>query len=156
MWKTIPTYPNYEISDLGEVRRIGSIKLLKQETLKGNHPYQFIGLSAAGKQKKFSVHRLVLQAFVGPCPDGCECMHLDDNPKNNKLKNLKWGTVKENRSTIKRKGEHGSNSKLTTEQVLIIRELVSYGNKQTLLAKDFNVTQAAISNMVTRRTWSHI
>jgi hypothetical protein len=156
MWKTIPTYPNYEISDLGEIRHVGKANLLKFTTKQGKLPYQRASLCTDGKIQKFAVHRLVLQTFVGPCPDGHECMHLDDNPRNNKLENLKWGTRKENHSTIRRKGERNGRSKLTNEQVLIIRELVSYGNKQTLLAKDFNVTRTTIGHIVARRIWPHI
>lgn len=42
------------------------------------------------------VHRLVLEAFVGPCPPGMQCRHLDGNSLNNRLSNLCWGTPKEN------------------------------------------------------------
>jgi hypothetical protein len=43
------------------------------------------------------VHRLVLEAFVGPCPIGMQCRHFPDpNPANCNLKNLQWGTPMEN------------------------------------------------------------
>jgi hypothetical protein len=38
------------------------------------------------------VHRVVLETFVGSCPDGMECCHLDDVKTNNKLVNLRWDT----------------------------------------------------------------
>jgi hypothetical protein len=43
------------------------------------------------------VHHLVLEAFVGPRPDGLECRHLDDVKSNNHVSNLCWGTGSENR-----------------------------------------------------------
>ncbi len=44
-----------------------------------------------------SVHRLVLEAFVGPCPEGMQCCHFPDrNPANNRLSNLRWDTAKAN------------------------------------------------------------
>lgn len=48
-----------------------------------------------GKTKK--VARLVCEAFNGPPPDGKNvCMHIDENSRNNRPENLRWGTQKEN------------------------------------------------------------
>lgn len=47
-------------------------------------------------QKNHYVHRLVLEAFVGPAPSEHECDHIDRNPSNNKLENLRWVTHYEN------------------------------------------------------------
>ncbi len=55
-----------------------------------------IGLMKTGKRYFKLVHRLVLQAFVGPCPKNMQCRHLDNNPKNNNIENLKWDTAKNN------------------------------------------------------------
>ena len=153
MWKTIPTYPNYEVSDLGEVRRIGKARLLKLTTKQGKHPYQRANLCINGKSKTCAVHRLVLQAFVGPCPDGYECLHLDDNPRNNKLENLKWGTTKENHSTINRKGEHNGRAKLTVKDVVFIR---SYTGPLKELVECFNVSYQYLANIRSRITWKHV
>lgn len=49
------------------------------------------------KSKSFYVHRLVLEAFVGECPEGFECDHIDRNRSNNCLQNLRWITIFENR-----------------------------------------------------------
>jgi len=47
--------------------------------------------------KNVSVHTLVLEAFVGPCPPGEEALHADDNPANNRWpENLSWGTRSKN------------------------------------------------------------
>lgn len=40
--------------------------------------------------KKYKVHRLVLEAFVGPCPEGMECDHIDRDKLNNHVSNLRW------------------------------------------------------------------
>lgn len=42
------------------------------------------------------VHRLVLETFVGPCPDGMECDHVNRNRSDNRLKNLRWIPHNEN------------------------------------------------------------
>lgn len=49
-----------------------------------------------GNKKAMFLHRMVLFAWVGPPPDRQICRHLDGNPQNNNLSNLKWGTHKEN------------------------------------------------------------
>jgi hypothetical protein len=72
--------------------------------------------------RKRLVHRLVLQSFVGPCPEGMECRHLDGNPANNVPSNLAWGTKKENREDASRHGAlatgtRNGRGKLTTEDV---------------------------------------
>lgn len=51
---------------------------------------------------RMQVHRAVLLTFRGPCPEGEECLHLDDIPFNNYLSNLKYGTHLENMQMAKR------------------------------------------------------
>lgn len=58
--------------------------------------YQRVCLRKEGKAYDFLVHRLVLETFIGPCPDGMECLHMDGNKQNNSLDNLRWGTREEN------------------------------------------------------------
>lgn len=41
-------------------------------------------------------HVMVLETYVGACPQGMQGRHLDGNPRNNNLANLRWGTAKEN------------------------------------------------------------
>lgn len=89
----------YEVSDYGRVRRVlpgqGATVGIRKPT---THPngYQIVALSYRNKQTARKVHRLVLEAFVGPCPDGMEACHNDDNPFNNHLRNLRWDTHQSN------------------------------------------------------------
>lgn len=46
--------------------------------------------------KSYLVHRLVLETFVGECPEGCVCDHISRNRDDNRLENLRWVTIKEN------------------------------------------------------------
>lgn len=48
------------------------------------------------KQKNYYIHRLVLETFVGPAPPECECDHIDRDPSNNRIENLRWVTHFEN------------------------------------------------------------
>lgn len=58
--------------------------------------YLYAGLWLNGHLKQHRVHRLVLTAFVGPCPDGMECLHGEGGALDNRLTNLRWGTKSEN------------------------------------------------------------
>jgi hypothetical protein len=95
IWKDIPGYEGqYQVSTLGNVRsfrRSVAPKLLKPGRMSGGH------LSVAlGRGNSRCVHELVLLAFVGPAPIKHECRHLNGNPADNRLENLKWGTRSEN------------------------------------------------------------
>jgi hypothetical protein len=99
----------YEVSDLGRVRSLphprrvrggGTAmhcgRLLKPypQTKEG---HLIVVLSSCNVQERHYVHRLALEAFVGPCPPGLECRHFPDrDPANNRLDNLSWGTKTEN------------------------------------------------------------
>lgn len=48
------------------------------------------------KGRTYKVARLICEAFHGPAPEGMNCLHDDENARNNKSDNLKWGTQKEN------------------------------------------------------------
>jgi len=73
-------------------RRFGEWRLLKPTPQYRGHLMVCIG-----RRNRRLVHRLVLEAFVGPCPPGMECRHFPDrDPSNNQLVNLQWGTPAEN------------------------------------------------------------
>lgn len=91
-WKAVPGYENYQVSNSGLVRgRSG--KILSPSDSRG---YQVLRLSKNAVKQGFSVHSLVLLAFVGPRPQGSVIMHLDHDKKNNHLNNLRYGTQREN------------------------------------------------------------
>jgi hypothetical protein len=104
------------------------------------------------------VHRLVLEAFVGPCPDGMETRHLDGNPSNNCLSNLQWGTVGENTED---RGDHGNfthgerngQAVLTEADVAQIRSS-PLSDKE--LAALYGVRYTTIYKIRTRQRWRHV
>lgn len=79
----------YEVSDLGNVRRLGG-RLLRPG-VSGNG-YVIFGCHVAGKRTNVLVHRAVLEAFTGPCLDDMEVNHRDGNKHNNALVNLEYVT----------------------------------------------------------------
>lgn len=111
-WKPVVGYEGlYEVSNLGRVKRIAvgpgarAGRILKARRLNGGH--LTLGLYRDGKREKFLVHRLVLLAFVGPCPDGMQGCHAPDpDPSNNRLSNLRWDTQSENEFDKVKHGAH--------------------------------------------------
>ena len=95
-WKMIEGYPDYEISDNGQVKslKFGKTKILKQSI--NSSGYQQIYLYRSGERKNYGVHRLVIKAFSGPCSEGKECNHIDGIKSNNCVENLEWITSVEN------------------------------------------------------------
>jgi len=92
-WKEITDYPNYEISNLGNVRNKTTNNLLKKEITRD---YYHIQLWKKGKRKHFRIHRLIAEAFI-PNPNSLlEIDHIDRNRKNNSLDNLRWVSSSQN------------------------------------------------------------
>lgn len=172
VWKDIPiTNGSHEVSSLGRVRSKngfckggrGCIRQVKGKTLKPwklkKTGYLQVDL---GKGCRKLVHRLVLEAFVGPCPEGMECCHNDGDRTNNKLTNLRWDTPRNNQLDRKHQGtwiegERHHNAKLTEEQVKEIRKLYNAGkHTQMKLASMFSIHQTVISDVVNYVYWKHI
>lgn len=174
VWKAIPGYEgSHEVSNRGRVRSLSRFveykdgrkprffkgKLLAIQSLADTGYHQVV-LTSKGKAETFPVHTLVLLAFRGPKPrSDMECRHLDGNPGNNRLSNLKWGTKKENQQDRIRhgtddNGEKSANARLTTSQVLAIRAEYKTGRiSQSKLARKYGVRQGTISNILRRITW---
>lgn len=54
------------------------------------------------------------------------------------------------------KGELHPNSKLTTEEVLKIRELASLGFSLKIIARNFNISLWNVKQIVDKKIWNHI
>lgn len=109
-WRPVAGYEGYyEVSSDGQVRsamrRKGSKGgVLKAGTTKAG--YKLVSLWRDGKGLSCNVHRLVAAAFLGPCPPGMEVRHLDGDPTNNDVANLRYGTGSENCQDITRHGRN--------------------------------------------------
>lgn len=89
-WLDIPGWEGlYKVSDHGRVRGVSGC-ILKPEVLPRGHLK--VKLYRPDQSKHWLVHRLVLTTFVGPCPEGLESCHWDDDKTNNHLWNLRWDT----------------------------------------------------------------
>lgn len=127
---------------------------------KAPNGYRNIGISGPGfkGQKTMLVHRLVLETFIGMCPDGMECNHKNGNKEDNRLENLEWVTKSSNQEHLcqalgKRRGETHGMSKLTEEKVKAIR---ADPRSHRLVALDFGVSKSLVSQVRSRGIWAHV
>jgi hypothetical protein len=118
----------YEVSDLG---RIKSIRVWHGITEYVFRPLDRIAISVDGISKVLLVGRCVLTAFVGTCPAGMICQHLNGDVRDNRRVNLRWST----RAEIIAGRSRQSHSRLTETAVREIRRLIARGILQYELWK---------------------
>lgn len=158
MMKVLEKYPDYQVTDDGQVWSEKSHRWLRP----GKHRfgYAIVNLYRDNRPHLELVHRLVLEAFVGPCPPGLECRHLNGNPTDNRLENLAWGTHTENMADRTRhgtdnRGTRSRTAKLTQENVYAIRTLHRWaGYTKRELAQMFGVSFHTVTDVILRRRWA--
>lgn len=90
--------------------------------------YLDLGLACEdGKRRRFRVHRLVAETFIGNPNNYPIVLHLDNNKQNNHYTNLKWGTVSENTQQA-----YDDNCCTVNKEVFL------YDRKRKYLIKKFN------------------
>lgn len=91
IWKDVINYEGlYQVSNLGNARRIRKIGLRNLKPRLGTTGYYIVSLSKKGIVKMQKVHRLVALAFIEKIPEYNVVNHLDGNKKNNNVNNLEW------------------------------------------------------------------
>lgn len=109
-WREVPGFPGYEISDLGRVRSWrpwrGQPVPRLMKALPDSAGYLRVAPFRDGTNVFRSIHRLVMEAFVGPPPDGMETRHLNGDKTDNRLINLAYGTRSENTYDQVQHGTH--------------------------------------------------
>lgn len=118
IWRPVVGYEgSHEVSNIGRVRSVTRVVIRsngRPHTVPGRvlatHPmekgHRRITLNKLGRLRTFTVHSLVLEAFVGPRPEGAVCRHLNGDPADNRVENLRWGTGSENQYDAVRHGSH--------------------------------------------------
>lgn len=102
-WRAVVGFEGlYEVSDNGRVRSLSRIVMRRNGRPRpvrarilspwNSHGYAMVSLRDKDIRRNPCVHTLVLEAFVGPCPEGNECCHGKGGPLNNRLANLRWDT----------------------------------------------------------------
>ena len=164
-WRQIPGWP-YAISNRGRVRRtrashVTPAGFIKSPTLRPDG-YLVVRLHDRGRVRGFLIHILLCEAFKGPRPSpDHEVAHWNGRRADNRLRNLRWATSKENAEDSRRhgtmvRGECATGAKLTAKQVTEIRTRVAGGAIKRRLAMEYGVCPSQIGHIVKGRRWRHV
>lgn len=107
LWRPVPDWP-YEASDLGRIRRIpwldadgclhlGGIVAQCPDKRPGKG-YLYVTMRDGQRRRKAAVAVLVLEAWRGLRPAGCEACHNKGIRTDNRLSELRWDTKAANRA----------------------------------------------------------
>ena len=176
-WRVIPSFPDYEASDAGEVRRVRPgknqrrVHILRPHVEKNGFPK--VTFWVEGKSRSRWLNRVVCEAFHGPEPQpGMRAAHLNAVPDDCRESNLAWKTTHEV-SAAKRDrgteniGERNGKAKLTAVQVREIRRRYSAlprssGGKRvrkgslTGLAAEYGLTTFGVIQIMSGKNWRHL
>lgn len=171
-WRIIPSWPEYEASSDGKIRRKATGHILKSCRRKKGQ-YEEVSLWRNNRGLTCKVHRLVCEAFHGPPPDKTmDAAHHNGVRYDNEYCNLAWKTRKENEADKKRHGldnagERNGQARLTDIDVAEIRHLypllprssggvrVRKGAKRQLAAR-YGISVGALYNVATGKAWRHL
>lgn len=170
MWAAIPGYDGYQVSDQGNIRSIlkkgnhkskkgSDWRLLKPQIRKDNR--RTISIATKGVYRHHFIYKLIMLAFLGPCPDGMEIAHLNGNCSDDRFVNLKYCTHKENESHkhmhgTSPQGERNPNSKLLGWQIEEILFLSEKSISHAKIAALFDISYKDVSAIILGIKWSHI
>ena len=116
-------------------------------------------------RKDWRSHRVAIMIHLNrEIITGMYVLHACDNRKCCNPHHLREGTNDDNMRDMRerkrcpgKRGESSPTSKLTTAEVLTIRERYSRGDiSQHQLARDYNCNVVNIHNIVHRKSWTHI
>ncbi len=158
-YRDVVGFPGYRVGSDGSVwscRNRWGVTPWRQMRPRRNGKTNHLSVTVqCGKsvQVKRYVHVLVLEAFLGACPNGMEACHAPDpNPENNHTSNLRWDTHKENIMDRARAGGGAMVwNKLSELQIADVLRRLKNGEKGNRIAADFAVTPAAISYLKQKR-----
>lgn len=114
MWKTIPDYPQYMVSDSGDVFSKNSNKILKNAVNKFGYASVVLYKGSRARQK-YMVHRLVASAFVANPDNLPQVNHINENRLDNRAENLEWCSASYNIN-------FGSRNQKVSEKLRIFKE----------------------------------
>lgn len=166
-WRTIPSHPEYEASDAGEIRRKGGQPLSLWQAPSG---YMKATLWLDGRCQSRWAHRLVCEAFHGPAPaPKLDAAHWNGEHADNRPNNLRWATRKENEADKDRhgrrvRGELHYSAKLSAADVREIRVRAADLPKSTggkkfkkgalpALAAEYGVTASCLRQILSGQRW---
>lgn len=165
IWKDIKRYEGlYQVSNIGKIKRIGKNERIKKTFIDKNG-YERVELSKLGVNKKYSVHRLVAEAFINNCFNKKEINHKNGIKTDNRVENLEWVTRSENelhayrtklaQNSIKQREAVSlwckKNKTKPIVQLTLDNKFVKIWNSAIEVQKQLNINRKNISQCITGR-----
>lgn len=179
-YRDVPGFPGYLVGSDGSVWSAWKIRGLKGERGPGSEAYisdewkemkpsaektggyLIVGLRRDGKGYSRKVHHIVLEAFVGPRPEGKIGAHNNGVRTDNRATNLRWATHKENSDDRERhgntlRGEMSPNAKLTNDEVKALRWLRrEWGVDSRTLSRMFGIAWPTVKCILAGVSWKGV
>jgi hypothetical protein len=168
-WLAIHGYKGtYEVSNLGHVRSLNRIdthgqrrigKVLRPGSDKDG--YRRITLSNGRFRESRKIYHLVLEAFLGPRPDGMHGCHNDGDCRNDQISNLRWDTPTNNQRDkflhgTDIRGERSPNAKLNALDIEVICYLSRKGFSGAAIARWYGLSKSCVCRIVRGNVWQHL
>jgi hypothetical protein len=159
--KQIANYPQYKVDVDGTVISYKGVepRVLKPQLVsQSQKKYLAVGLfnehnrrnTRGEKVPKFHyIHRLVYETYMGQIPEKLEVDHIDENPHNNKLENLRLVTPKQNARTYFRKEKGFLYSESRDEMLKDYLTLKNY----RLVAEKWGCGLATVSRVIKNKRY---
>lgn len=163
-WKEAPGFPDYEISEYGDVRRVtaarGTVAGKIVKPWADENGRISVTIRVDGKTKRVRPARLVALAFIGdpPFPEAEVC-HNNGKPHDNRKSNLRWDSSVGNKADMVRHGTRlcrhkAPMARLNPQQIRRIKERSAKGELQREIANRYGVQQGTISRIVNGERWA--
>jgi len=159
----------YAVSTFGRVKRLAGSPRCREDRLlkpkKNTRGYLTVAPVRSGvKQTNVVIHRLVLEAFVGPPPsDKPYANHINGIKTDNRLKNLEWVTQAYNVKHAYDSGLHGryagsaaSAALLTDTQVREVLNMSASGMKHKQIAQTMGIGARSVADIVNGKTYQNV
>lgn len=164
--KDVPGYDGkYRVDTLGRVLSLYKYGTTQRWLRLGfRRGYPSAVLCRNGERRNATVHRLVAEAFLGPCPIGHEVNHINGDKTNGNIENLEYVAHQKNIQHAADTGLkvascdecHGM-AKLTGDDIIFIRELSNAGWPQYAIGEVFgDYDRSNISRILAGKIWGHV
>lgn len=164
-WKDVPGFPDYQVSDMGRIRSKSRLKTewkILAHKNKHKYSYMYVTLVRGSVHKRFRLHRLIAEVFLGASEIKRHVLHINGNSRDNRLANLKYGTQIENYADMIRHktapiGERNGQAVFTEEDIYQIKVIGSW-NKffRKDIGRLFGTDESTISQILTGKRWKHV
>jgi hypothetical protein len=117
------------------------------------------------KGKMHLAHRVSFELFSGPIPDGLCVLHQCDNPKCVSPSHIRLGTYRDNALEMYARGRGRTNfsrgvgngsSRLTEDQVRLIRSMQGTGKTCKEIGDEFGISDVSVGRIWSRENWKHL